>query len=177
MHAIGFDVQSEGGIVSGELRTILTLRLLPKDFSRLKCLPEDVLRDLRSKRDDIATQLEKVSGVPDIATIVRKLRDIHSIDIVVTALETLHSILSNVLSSPMDHKYRRVRVENKIFQNTIGKINDPSTVMAAIAFVPEYEDHALTEVKRVIAYKFHTLNDNIHDDRNLRGKLCLNKLY
>ena len=136
MKAVGFDTTlNTTSIVDGKLRSIITLRDLPKDdFKKVIILPHSILTLLRTRRDEVEVELQNLTSAPILSRVVRIMRAHHNIHEITTAIETLHRIISNILLYPYNNKYYIIYTNNKSFIQTIGRLNQSESLMNFIGF-------------------------------------------
>ena len=136
MRAVGFNDMSRQGIsiVKGKSRSVITLEALPKDFTKIRSLPTPLLISLKTKRSEIESELSALEGVPLISNVIRTLRVTYNLNEIIAAVETIHRILSNIISSPHEIKYYRIKTDNNDFHNVIGRLQGSELLMNSIGF-------------------------------------------
>jgi hypothetical protein len=84
-----------------------------------------------------------VSTLADpVPSAIQKLRLNNPPSVFQTALVTLEKILSNIVSNPMEEKYRKVKRNNAAFSKRLGGLVGGHDVMLAVGFLVGFEDGA-----------------------------------
>lgn len=134
MRAIGFGDPVDCQSPEGKLRSVISLRTLPTDLSRIPSLPPDILSSLRSKRADIEHEIVALEGAPSVSAAIRIMREVHSLSEVRMGVETALTAVRNVLQHPKDIKMYRIKTGNPTFHRTLGRLHGSDLLMHSIGF-------------------------------------------
>eukprot|EP00980_Cylindrotheca_fusiformis_P019851 scaffold6966_cov112-Cylindrotheca_fusiformis.AAC.29 len=89
-----------------------------------------------------ATTTTPAAGDPLMAALELLRTHASSPDVYTTALTTLDKILSNIISHPMEEKYRKVKVHNAAFGKRLGNLVGGKQAMLAVGFIEDHDDNA-----------------------------------
>ena len=140
MKAIGFsnekqvitEVKNNDQIIS---KTLLVLNLYGLNSkTKLKTLPNSVVKTLESKRFEIDQETIALEGSPSVASAVREMLQNNPIIEVRDGLETALSIVCNILSQPNNIKLHRIKKGNPIFHRNLGHLENSILLMSSIGF-------------------------------------------
>jgi len=63
-------------------------------------------------------------------------------------LNTLKAYMINILNNPEEEKFQKIRIENKVFQDRIAKVNGAIVFLKAVGFEEEAGFYALKNINR-----------------------------
>lgn len=81
-----------------------------------------------------------------LKTIITLYPDHRHPNVAKSSLQILKTYLSNILSNPLESKYHRLRVKNKIFQDRIVKTQGALNFLKAIGFTEEDDFYVLKTI-------------------------------
>ena len=142
MKALGFGEPFELS-AQGKTRTLITLKALGTDVSRIPKLPASVVNSLAGRRFEIEQEIVALEGAPSVSAAIREMRSKHSVTDVRNGLETALTLVRNILTSPKDIRLYRVKRGNPAFNKNLGRLYASDLLLRAIGFSTTRNDDKL----------------------------------
>jgi hypothetical protein len=184
MKAIGFSNETEivdnNNNAKSKTHLVLTLNGLTSK-TKLKNLPNSIIKTLESKRFEIDQETIALEGSPSVASAVREMLQNNSvISEVRDGLETALSIVSNILLQPSNIKLHRIKKGNPIFHRNLGHLERSVLLMNSIGFT-DISSKAMNDAENImtvyILKSFGTAEVAMNDQEDSRSKFFLKKIH
>ncbi len=134
MKAIGFGETFEVSGGDGKVRTMISLKALPSDLSKVLKLPNEIINSLKSRRYEIDQEIVAMEGAPSVSSAIREMRSKHTIHEVRNAIDTALIIVRNILTQPKDIRMYRIKRGNPQFHSSLGRLHGSDLLMRCIGF-------------------------------------------
>lgn len=83
---------------------------------------------------------------------IRQLRTRHSGESVAKAVSLLHKILSNIVTHPLEEKFRSIRKTNRVFESYVGAFPECLEFLRAVGFEDQAEKYVLVRQDPVLLW-------------------------